>query len=436
MTTKEALVFWNPWWSGQADWLRASPRESLPLLRQYLKRKEILTITGVRRSGKTTLFYLLIRSLLDEGLKPEQILHVNLEDPAFKGQTILDVYKAYRDLIYPDGPACLFFDEVQQMDDWQRDLRKLQDGFEDIRMAITGSNSSLLKGEYAALLTGRTLMHKNHPFSFRECVISRGLIDQFDEHLLLKAQSRLIQLFSEYMTFGGFPEVVNEPDPHMKLALLKEYYTAILTRDVLGRYPIRQAKKLETATHYFMSVFTGLFSAKKTGELLDINIHTLEEYLGFLEDVYLMYPLAHFSYSLKRQMTYPRKIYGVDNGIVNAVSFRFSEDMGKQLENLVLLEIRRRDYECYYWKGKKACDFLVKDRDKVRQAIQVTWTLKDAAVLKREMAGLTEALTTFDLSEGVILTYDEFDRIESGGLRIDVMPVWFWMLREGNDKQP
>jgi hypothetical protein len=428
MITKDALVFWNPWWSGQENWLRASKRESLPVIRKFLKRKEILTITGVRRSGKTTLFHLLIKELLDEGLKPEQILHVNLEDPAFRETTLLEVYKAYRDMIHPDGPAYLFLDEVQQMDDWQRDLRKLQDGFDEICLAITGSNSSLLKGEYASLLTGRTLMHENHPFSFRECVISRGLLDEFDEHLLLKAKSRLVQLFREYMAFGGFPEVLNEPDPHMKLMLLKEYYTAMVTRDVLARYPIRQAKKFETATHYFMSAFTGLFSAKKTGDVLGINMHTLEEYLGFLEDVYLMYPVAHFSYSLKQQLTYPRKIYGVDNGMINAVSFRFSEDLGKQLENLVFLEIRRRDCECYYWKGKKECDFLIKERERVSQAIQVTWSLKDAAVLKREVAGLMEALTTFDLPGGIILTYDEFDHIESGGRRIDVLPVWFWML--------
>lgn len=428
MITKDAMVFWNPWWSGQANWLRASKRESLPVIRKFLKRKEILTITGVRRSGKTTLFHLLIQELLDEGLKPEQILHVNLEDPAFRETTILEVYKSYRDLIHPDGPAYLFLDEVQQMDDWQRDLRKLQDGFDEIHLAITGSNSSLLKGEYASLLTGRTLMHENHPFSFRECVISRGLLDEFDEHLLLKAKSRLVQLFREYMAFGGFPEVLNEPDPHIKLMLLKEYYTAMVTRDVLARYPIRQAKKFETATHYFMSAFTGLFSAKKTGDVLGINMHTLEEYLGFLEDVYLMYPVAHFSYSLKQQLTYPRKIYGVDNGMINAVSFRFSEDLGKQLENLAFLEIRRRGCECYYWKGKKECDFLIKEREKVAQAIQVTWSLKDAAVLKREVAGLMEALTMFDLPGGTILTYDEFDRFDSGGRRIDVLPVWFWML--------
>jgi predicted AAA+ superfamily ATPase len=115
-----------------------------------------------------------------------------------------------------------------------------------------------------------------------------------------------------------------------------------------------------------MSAFTDLFSAKSLSGILNINMHTLEEYLEFLEAAYLMFPVNHFSYSLKRQITYPRKIYSVDNGIINAVSFRFSENIGKQLENIVFSEIKRSDIECYYWKGKKECDFLLKDRQKNR----------------------------------------------------------------------
>jgi uncharacterized protein len=429
MITHEALVFWNPWWSEAKDWLQATQRESLPLLKKYLKRKEILTITGVRRSGKTTILYLLIQSLLDAGVLPKQILHVNLEDPVFKGMTLYEVYRAYRDLIHPAGPAYLFFDEIQEMEDWQQDLRKLYDGFDDLTLTITGSNSSLLKGEYASLLTGRTLIYENYPFSFREFVVSQGFLTGFEKHLLLKEKSRIIRLFREYMTFGGFPEVLKEPDDKMKLLLLKEYYAGIVSRDILRRYPIRQAKKYEKAAHYFISTFTDLFSAKSLGDVLNINMHTLEEYLGFLETVYLMFPVNHFSYSLKQQITYPRKIYCIDNGLVNAVSFRFSEELGKQLENLVFAEIRRSEAECFYWKGKKECDFILKEGDKITDAIQVTYTLKPPAVRKRELEGLLDALTAFDLPRGMILTYDEFNHIELAGRPIEIQPLWYWMLQ-------
>jgi hypothetical protein len=428
MNLNEAITFWNPWWQSESDWMQAVEREGMDLIRELLKRREILTITGVRRSGKTTVLHLLVQRLLNDGVSPRNILHLNLEDPAFTGTPILSLYEKFLELMNPEGNLYLFLDEVQEAEQWQRDLRKLYDGARHVKTVITGSNSSLLKGEYATLLTGRTLTAEIFPFSFREALTASGWDKGFEPHILLANKPKLLHRFAEYLKDGGFPEVVREPGRKIKTLLLKEYYNAILTRDVLRRYPIRQTARYEAAAHYLVSNITCPFSPKGLAPLLGTAQHTLEEYLGYLEDVYLFITLKHFSYSVRRQLTFPRKIYSIDNGFIQAVSFKFSEDTGRLLENLVLTELRRRGCECYYWKGKKECDFLVMEDARVTAAIQVTATMADPKTRKREIAGVMEAMDEFGLPEGFILTLEEDETIQESGRTIRVVPVWRWCL--------
>lgn len=425
---QEAIAFWNPWWQEKDDPFEAVEREGLAFVRDLLKRKEILTISGVRRSGKSTVLQLLIRGLLRDEIPPFNILHLNLEDPAFTGIPVLTLYEKYLALLNPAGELYLFLDEIQESEQWQRDLRKLYDGSRRIKMVITGSNSSLLKGEYATLLTGRTLTTEIFPFSFREVLRSTGWEQEFEPHLLLANRPKLLHQFYGYLKEGGFPEVVGESSAKIRTILLKEYYSAILTRDVLRRYPVRQTARYEAAAHYLVSNITSPFSPKGLAPLLGSAQHTLEEYLGYLEDVYLFPTLKHFSYSVRRQLTYPRKIYCIDNGFIQAVSFKFTEDYGRLLENLVLVELRRRGCECYYWKGAKECDFLVMAQGRVTAAIQVTAMLADPVTRKREIAGVREAMAEFGLSEGFILTLDDEETIQDNGITIHVQPVWRWCL--------
>lgn len=434
MSLLDAFAFWNPWWSGEKGWLKAHKRDALPFLGQLLGRKEILTISGVRRSGKTTILYLLIELLLRETTKNTNILHLNLEDPAFKDASIYDLYERYLEFINPSGKVYIFLDEVQEIEGWQKDLRKLYDGFRNLKIVITGSNSSLLKGEYATLLTGRTLFYEVYPFSFKEVARLRGILTDFDLPAIIGKKTQIKHLLSEYIAYGGFPEVVGEGNVKLKTLLLKEYYNGMLARDVIRRYAIRQTAKYEKAAHYLMSNATSLFSVKNLSALLGINSHTLEEYIGFLEDAYLFFGINHFSYSLKKQITYPRKAYCVDNGLINAVSFRFSDDMGRLLENLIFSEIKRLGMECYYWKGKRECDFIIRNSGAVREALQVTYAMKNAETKKREVEGLLEALREFNLKKGTILTYDELDSIDTDGKRIEIVPAWQWLLRSTEER--
>ena len=369
-----------------------------------------------------------IYHLLDNGIPAKNILHLNLEDPAFKGLSVFHLYEKYLELMNPDGTVYLMLDEIQEVTEWQRDLRKLYDGPRQVRFVITGSNSSLLKGEYASLLTGRTLLCEVYPFSFKEFLAARGWDKGFERHILLADKPRLLHLFAEYLQEGGFPEVVREQNPKIKTMLLKDYYNSILTRDVLRRYPVRHAARYEAAAHYLVSNPTSPFSAKKLSPSIGITQHTMEEYLGYLEDVYLFFTLKHFSYSLKQQLTHPRKVYCIDNGLIRSVSFRFSDDYGKLLENLVLAQLRRWGRECYYWKGKKECDVVVMEQGKVTTAIQVSADPVDPKTRKREFDGLLEAMGEFGLTDGYILTKDEFETVAVDGKEIRLIPVWYWLL--------
>ena len=428
MNLREALVFWNPWWTEATQRLPVADRRARRELTGLMKRKEILCLSGVRRCGKSTVLRLLIDELLDQGAPPVNILHLNLEDPVFKGLSVFALYEKYLEFMNPTGSLYLFFDEIQGAEDWQLDIRKLYDGVPNVKMVLTGSNSSLLKGEYATHLTGRTLIYEMYPFDFKEAALIKGVLSSFEPPALLKNKPRLLHLFAEYMEYGGFPEVVQEGDRKLKNLLLKEYYLSILFRDVLRRYAIRQSRKYEEAAHYFLSNIAGLFSAKRIAALLNISMHTLEDYLCFLEDFYLFFPVNHFSFSVKRQITSPRKIYTVDNGFLSAVSFRFSEDAGKKLENLVFGELKRYGRPIYYWKGKKECDFIIADDRAGFQAIQVCYALTDPQTKKRELNGLSEALQAINAEKGLILTYDEFEDLNHQGKTIEVRPVWHWLL--------
>jgi hypothetical protein len=170
-------------------------------------------------------------------------------------------------------------------------------------------------------------------------------------------------------------------------------------------------------------------SAKSTSSLIGLNIRTVQEYFNHLEDVYLMFFVNHYSYSLKAQYTYPRKIYCVDTGLRSAVSFRFSEDIGRLMENLVFLNLRSLG-EIYYWKDADSeLDFVIKKGLKITHAIQVCYDINDQKTKKRELKGLINGMIHFKLNHGIIITWDHEDSEEIEGKKIEYIPLWRWLLR-------
>jgi len=301
---KDALIFWNPWWNDKSNIFDTlKERSCINDIDPLFTRKEVLAITGVRRSGKTSLIYLLIKKLL-KNVKGNQVLYINLDDPTFKDTDLDKIYEAYEELMIPTGKRYLFLDEIQNILNWEKWVKKIYDSFKNTKIVVSGSNSSLLKSEYSKDLVGRNLTYELYPLSFIEFIEFKDL-DVSTEAKLISIKSKIKHMLNEYFKYGGFPEVVFEKNENIKYTLLKEYFNTILARDILTRYDIKERKKLEQLAVYLLTNISNMTSAKSISSVIGLNIRTVQEYFNHLEDVYLLFFVNHYSFSLKAQYTYP-----------------------------------------------------------------------------------------------------------------------------------
>lgn len=360
-----------------------------------------LIVSGVRRCGKSTLLFQLIKS------KQDYTLYLNFEDPRLYEFEMGDFVRL-DEIIADAGIKVLFFDEIQIVADWERYVRKkLDEGF---KVVVTGSNASLLSRELGTKLTGRHLTQELFPFSYHEFLAFRDL-EASDKSVLA------------YMTTGGFPEYVRTGIAE----ILQYLFDDILTRDIAVRHGIRDAKSLQRLALYLISNVSKPITANRLKTLFGISAtSTLMEYLSHLEDAYLFQFVSKFSYSVRKQLVNPRKVYAIDTGLININSGSFSDDSGRIFENLVYLELRRKYKEVYYFAEKGECDFVVCVNGGFRSAIQVCYQLNQDN-LNRELSGLIEALKFFEASIGIIVTLSQKDKIEKDGFTINVLPCHEWL---------
>lgn len=239
------------------------------------------------------------------------------------------------------------------------------------------------------------------------------------------------------MKFGAFPEIfLLENKENFKL-ILQSYSKNILYQDIAPRFEIKKLRDLEKLYIYFLSNYGNLYSYNKLSKIFDINDKTIKEYIRYFQEAFLLYEIEKFDYSLKKQLVNDKKVYISDLGFINAISFKFSEDKGRLLENLVFIELKRREYEIYYHKAQKECDFVVKSGLEITRAIQVTKSLENFETKKREIAGLLDACKSYKLNTGLILTEDEEGeeiaeyKDKEGNkfqVKIQIQPVWKWLL--------
>jgi len=238
-------------------------------------------------------------------------------------------------------------------------------------------------------------------------------------------RSLLQQRFREYLLDGGFPGFLAGKNPET----LNSLYQSIIYRDVMVRNNLSSEKELLELVWYLASNLARPSSNNSLAKRVGIkNATTIKNYFSFLEDTYLLFQLRAFDYSAARQLRLPRKSYFIDNGLVRAVGFMFSEETGRLLENLVFLELMRRGHELFYHSGKQECDFLVRQKGKITQAIQVCHTLDSPETRTREVGGLVEAMTTYQLKEGLILTNYQEETLKLPNGTIHLMPAWKWTL--------
>ena len=234
-------------------------------------------------------------------------------------------------------------------------------------------------------------------------------------------------MFKEYLELGGFPEVLKTNDT----TLLEEYYRDIIYRDVIARYSIKNIKEIKELTLFLAANLGTIQSQKNIQDLITVrSVNTVKNYLEALKEVYLFFPVDLFSYSLKRQIYNPSKFYSIDTAMCNAISFKFSQNLGHLYENIVYLELRRRNKDVYYWKSRKGkeVDFVIKEGLKISEAIQVCFSLADKKTRARELQGLMDAKEELNPRMLIILTEDEEDSIRINDTDVKIIPLWKWLV--------
>ena len=409
---KNVIIAQNKHWD--KPYKNLYERDIFQTLVRNLQTKHIQVIQGIRRSGKSTLFKLLINHL-SQTVDPLEILYINLDDPFFtpyqKDATkFYDIVTEAKKLTQKEIKY-LFLDEVQNIQGWESYVKSVYDSELFVKIFVTGSNSTLLEGELATLLTGRYLSVQVYPLSFKEILKINHITNYMQ---LLKEQPKVLKLVDDMMEYGSFVEVY-EHNEAFRRDILKSYYQTILLKDGVANNAIRDVKSFKELSFYLLSNVGSLYSYNSLAKAVAIHDKSAKEYLSYLEESYLCSELKQFSFSLKEQQNAKKKLYFSDNGFL-LLSFKFSSNFGKLLENLVFTELLKQEYEVYFYNKNFECDFIVKKENKTI-AIQVCYELTNEN-RKREFNGLKKL--PFEVDEKIVLTYNQSE--ESEGVRV----VSFW----------
>lgn len=391
-------------------------------LPSFQNNPHIIIIMGIRRCGKSTFLQEIRASSQDSHY------YINFDDDRLANFQLEDFQKLLEVFIELFGEQKIFyFDEIQNIPEWERFVRRLHD--QGNKIFITGSNASLLSQELGSRLTGRYIPVTLYPFSFREFIAWKHADSLLVKEPNTVERSKIKGLFSEFITLGGFPEFLQYRQPQYFHSL----YESIIYRDIMARYGANE-KTLKSLVYYLVSQAGKEFSFNSLKKIVGVaSASTISDYCGYIENSFLCFFVSRYDYSLKKQLHYAKKIYCVDQALAKAIGFRCSEDKGRLLENIVLIELLRRGNEVYFHKDKKECDFVVKSGQKIIAAIQVTTHLDSDKTRKREKEGLIEAMERYALSEGLILTENEKGqetiKINGKPRLIQILPIWQFLTQ-------
>ena len=394
---------------------------------------KIISVTGVRRCGKTHLLLFAMRNLLERKIDKNDLVYINFEDERLSFETgDLDlIIQAYMELNpgHELKNVFFFFDEIQNLPGWEKFVRRIYDTVSR-HIFITGSNSKMLSSDIASSLRGRNINIELFPLSFREYLQFKTI----DNNIYLPAgKAVIVNSMRDYLTNGGFPEVINTDYPQK---ILQDYFYVMLYKDLIERYHITNVAALK----YFLNrivLSTGKSNSihKIYNELKSagykISKDSLYLFADYAETAYFSFRLNKFDYSFVKQEQSEKKMYFIDNGLLNSLTWQFSDNFGSLLENVVFLHLRRKHRNnMFFYKGQMECDFVIFDKDKPIDLIQVSYDIGNKATLAREVSGLENAAEYFKIRKGRIITFDnDLETFTSSkGVEIETIPVYKWLL--------
>ena len=354
----------------------------------------IVVITGIRRCGKSSLLHMIRNQASDSDF------FISFDDDRLAAFTLDDFQRLLECFVELYGPQKSFYlDEIQLIPGWERFVRRLHDA--QYKIYITGSNATLFSKELGTRLTGRYIEVEMYPFSFREFVLLKNSkLPKKD--MTTNEVAQIKQLFSSYIREGGLPEYLK----YQLSGYLHTLFENILYKDIIARYNLSSERVIKQLANYLASNIAKDTSYNALAKIFDSNAATISDYCQYFEKSYLFFSVNRFSPSLKGQLGYHKKTYSIDTALAQTIGFRMSEDVGRMLENIVFLELKRHRNEIYFYREKKECDFIVKTNNQISMAIQVTISLKNPDTKEREVKGMLEEMQQYSLKEGLILTDD------------------------------
>lgn len=386
---------------------------------------KIIALTGHRRAGKTSVCQGLIKTLR-KTVTADRLVYINMEDDRLFPVSLQDMdhlLAAYYEM-YPankDKTVYFFLDEIQEVPHWEKFVRRLYDT-ENCRIYITGSSSSLLSREIASGLRGRTITHEIFPLSFPEFLNFNGI----DRGHSTRALAKINHAFQTYLRQGGFPELVFLP-PDLHRRVIKEYVDLMLFRDIAERFSIRNTVLLRYLFKYLLQNVGNLLSVNKVyndlrSRGLSVSKDSIYEFTGHFEETFAIFRVRKWSTSQRKQMINPDKIYCIDHAYKRNVTG--DEDIGRILENVVFLNLRRKGIVPNYFISVQEVDFFAEKEF----LVNVSLHLDDPKTRKREIEGLLSAMKFFRMKEGLIVTLDGKEDVVDGGKRVRIRPAAEWLL--------
>ena len=393
-----------------------------------LESGKIITLSGVRRSGKTYHLFNLIKKLKAKGVSSELVLYLNFEDERLRLKTEdLDlILQAYREL-YPnhDLSRCyFFFDEIQEVKEWEKFIDRIYHSV-STHVFITGSNSTLLSKEIASALRGRTVTYEIYPLSFKEFVdVQKPKINSQTS----VGKAVLARLFEKFLQQGGFPELIGK-SRELQSKILQEYFNVMVLRYLIERYKISQVEILKYFCKRVIGASAGEFSVHKIyneikSQGYKVGKDTIYAYQEYVESIYLAKFIPKYAHSVVKTELSQKKSYVIDQGMGAAMDFKLSQDKGRLLETAVGLELIKYGKQISYVQNGAECDFALIDKGTVTEALQVTYDLSGQETWDREIKGLIQACKSFALTKGTIVSMDKEDEMMVSGIKVNIIPAW------------
>ena len=377
----------------------------------------IKLITGPRRVGKSTQALLMLRN--------KNFAYLNFDKQELLDNWNADLVMRLLDEVYPNYKY-LLLDEVQNLQHW--DIWVAELFRQGKNLIITGSNANMFSSEMATVLTGKYLPIEMLPFSLAEFFEWHHL-DIND--ILPEQRNEATVLEDDYLRLGGYPETVAARS--LATGYLSTLFDSIIWKDVVKRHKIRNTEDINNMALYLLTNFCNPFSANDIADALNIkSVNTTQKFMAYLHEPFLFYYLPRYNNKLKLMTKAPRKIYVVDNGFLAAKAFSTSDNLGRLLENQIFVNLLRKGYDpeksMFYYRTRndKEIDFVLRENNRVKHLVQVSYEMISDKTIRRECSALVEAAQELRCNDLYVLTYNETQTIEWDGYTIHVLPVMEW----------